>query len=99
VKKTFKCKIVLFNKKFTDLREMNNFPVIFFFTMTKQPQVGQSFLFIEASRSHSDTSHSAGLLRTSDQPHAQTSTWQHTTLTRDRILCPRRHSNPQSQPV
>ena len=30
-----------------------------------------------------DTPHSVGLLWTSDQPHAETSTWQHTTLTRD----------------
>jgi len=27
----------------------------------------------------------------------ETSTWQHTTLTRDRHLCPRRDSNPWSQ--
>jgi len=37
------------------------------------------------------------LLCTSDQPIAQTNTWQHTTLTRDRYACPRRESNPQSQ--
>ena len=35
----------------------------------------------------------------SDQPDAQTSTWQHTTLTRDRHPCPRRDSNPQFQPA
>jgi hypothetical protein len=40
-------------------------------------------LIIEASRSYSDTSHSVGLLWTSDQLVAETSTWQHTTLTRD----------------
>jgi len=28
-----------------------------------------------------------GLLWTSDQPHAETSTWQHTTLTMDRLPC------------
>ena len=38
----------------------------------------------EASRSHtSETPLSVGLLWTSDQPDAETSTWQHTTLTTD----------------
>ena len=35
--------------------------------------------------------------RTTDQPEAETSTWQHTTLTTDRHPCPRWDSNPQSQ--
>jgi hypothetical protein len=35
-----------------------------------------------------DTPHSVGLLWMSDQPVAQTSTWQHTTLTTDRHPCP-----------
>jgi hypothetical protein len=65
--------------------------------MAHQPLVGKGLLIVEASRSHSDTSHSVGLLWTSDQPDAQTSTWQHTTLTRDRHPCPRRDSNSQSQ--
>jgi hypothetical protein len=43
------------------------------------------------------TPHLVGLLWTGDQPHAETSTWQHTTLTRDGHLCPRGDSNPQSQ--
>jgi len=48
-----------------------------------------------ASRSHLlDTPQSAGVLWTSDQPDAETSTWQHTTH-----LCSRRDSNPQSQKV
>jgi hypothetical protein len=51
--------------------------------MAQQPLVGQCPLIIEASRSHSDTPHSVGLLWTSDQPDAVTSTWQHTTLTAD----------------
>ena len=33
---------------------------------------------------HNDTPHSVGLLWTSDQPDAGTSTWQHTILTRDK---------------
>ena len=50
-------------------------------------------LLIEDSLSNSDTSHSVGLLWTSDQPDAETSTWPHTTLTTDRHPCPRRDSN------
>jgi len=46
---------------------------------------------------HSDTTQSVGLLWTSDQLVAQTSTWQHTTLTTDRHPCLRWDSNPQSQ--
>jgi hypothetical protein len=56
--------------------------------------VGLGLLY-EASRSHSDTPHSVGLLCTSDQPDVETSTWQHTTLTTDRHPCSRRDSNPQ----
>jgi len=64
--------------------------------LNSPPPVGQGLLFIGASRSHSDTPHSLGLLWTSDQPDAGTSTWQHTTLTRDRHPCRRRDSNPHS---
>ena len=60
----------------------------FFLTMAQRPPVGQGFLIIEASRSHSGTPHSVGLLWTSDQLVAETSTWQHTTLTTDRHPCP-----------
>jgi len=66
-------------------------------SMAQQPIRGQELPIIEASRSHSDTPHSAGNLWTSEQPDADTSTWQHTTLTRDRYQCSRRDSNPQSQ--
>jgi len=41
--------------------------------------------------------HKVGLLWTSDQLDAETSTWQHTTLTTDRHPCSRRGSNPQLQ--
>jgi len=51
--------------------------------MAWQPLVGQSLLIIEASRLHSGTLHSVGLLWTSDQPDVETSTWQHTTLTKN----------------
>jgi len=47
--------------------------------------------------SHPDTAHSIGLLWTSDQLIAETSIWQHTTLTRNRHLCRRWDSIPKSQ--
>ena len=74
---------------FNSVVKLQNF---FFFTMAQQPPVGQSLLIIEDSWSHS-----VGLLWTSDQPEEETSTWRHTTLTRDRRPCHRRDSNPQSQ--
>jgi len=67
--------------------------------MVQQPLVGQGLLIIETSRSHSDTSHSAGPLWTSDQPDAETSTWQQLTFTRDIHPCLWLNSNPQSQQV
>ena len=50
------------------------------------------------SRSPSrDTPNSVGLPWMRDQPHAESSTWQRTTLTRETCSCPRRDSNSQSQ--
>ena len=47
---------------------------------TKQtPPVSQGLFFVEASRSHSDTPHSVGLLWTSDRPNTETSILQHIT--------------------
>jgi hypothetical protein len=37
---------------------------------------------------HTQTQHSVGLVCTGDQPDAETSTWQHSTLTRERHPCP-----------
>ena len=68
---------------------------IFFYDSTALGGLG--LLIVEFLRSHSDTRHSVGHLLTSDRPVAETFTWQHTTLTRDRHPCPRRDSNPQSQ--
>ena len=45
---------------------------------------------------YSDKPQLVGLLWTRDRPVAETSTWQHTTLTKDRHLCFPRDSNPQS---
>ena len=46
---------------------------------------------------HNDASQSVGLLWTSDKLVAETSTWQHITLTTDKHPCPRWDSNPRSQ--
>ena len=50
--------------------------------------VGQDFLIVEISRSHSDTPHSVGLPWTSDRPVTETSTWQHSTITRHGFFMP-----------
>jgi hypothetical protein len=42
--------------------------------------LGLGLLIVEVSTSHSDTTHSVGLLWTSDLPVAETSTSQHTKL-------------------
>jgi len=68
--------------------------------MAQQPPVGQGLLIIDASRSHSDTPHSVGLLWTSDRPDAETSTWQHTVLTRDiHAFSGIRTRNPRNLPA
>jgi len=46
---------------------------------------------------HNDATQSVGLPWTSDQLVAETSTWQHTTLTTDKYPCPQWDSNPRSQ--
>ena len=51
--------------------------------MALRPNGGHGLLILEVSKSHSDTPHSVGLLWTSDQLVAETSTCQHTTLTTD----------------
>ena len=57
-----------------------------------RPSEGQGLLIYEVSRSN--TTHR--VLWMSDQPVAQTCTWQHTTLTTDGHPCSRWDSNPQS---
>jgi len=51
--------------------------------MSQQALVDEVLLITGASRSHSDTPHSVGLLWTSYQPDPETFAWQHTTLTRE----------------
>jgi hypothetical protein len=46
---------------------------LWYFIMAQQTLVGQGLRVIEASRSHSDTPHSVGLLWTSDQSDAEIS--------------------------
>ena len=60
-----------------------------YFPWRNSPPVGQDLLIIEASRSHS-----VGLPWTSDQPDAETSTWQET----DIHFLPPVDSNAHSQP-
>jgi len=67
------------------------------FSKVQQPLVGQDFLVIEAWWWHWDTPHSIGLFWISDDPDAEISEWRHATFTRDRLPCPRRDSNSQSQ--
>jgi len=53
--------------------------------MAQQPLLGQGLLIIEASRLHSETIEAVELLWTNDQPDAQKSTLQHTTLIKENI--------------
>jgi len=63
----------------------------------QNPLVGQGLHIVEASRSRSDTPQWVGLFWTSDRPVAETFTWLHTLLTRDRTPRGHRDSNPQTE--
>ena len=69
---------------------------IWFFFVVLRPKAGPGLLIHEVSRSHSDSQQSVGLVCTRDQTDAETSTWQHTTLTTHRHQISRRDSKPQS---
>jgi len=56
-------------------------------------------LIHKVSRSHNYTPQSVGLLWTSNQFVAETSTWQYTTPSRYRLPCPSWDLKPQSQHV
>jgi hypothetical protein len=75
------------------MKKLGEMKVFFFHVSTAL--VGLGLFILEVSRSHSDTPRSVGLLWASDQPDAETSNLQHTTLTTDRYPCPWRDSNPQ----
>ena len=64
------------------------FVCLFVFGATAPPQWAMASSF---------TPQSVGLLWTSDQLIAETSTLQHTTLAIDKHQCPRRDSNPRFQ--
>jgi hypothetical protein len=86
---------VLFQKGSHQLHYLNVEDAIFF-PIAQQPLVGPGPPHYR-DFTITDTPHSVGLLWTSDQPDAETSTWQRTTLTRNRYPCPKRDSKPQSQ--
>jgi hypothetical protein len=78
------------------------FWTVFIYTFTQLTlRVLMSYIYgvhiLDVSRSHTTTHQSVGLLWTSDQLIAETSTWQHMTLTTDKYPCLRWESNPRSQ--
>ena len=77
------------------LQKMRNF---FHFYHGATATVGQGLLIIEDSY-HSDTPQPVGLLLTSYQPDAETSTWQHSTIITDRQTDRQadRHHNPSKR--
>jgi hypothetical protein len=58
------------------------------FFVALRPNAGHGLLILEVSRSHNDALQSVGLLWTGDQLVAETSTWQHSTLTTNKYPCP-----------
>jgi len=56
--------------------------------MARQSPVGQGFLIVEATRSHSDTPDLIMLLWTSDELIAETSAWKHNTHNRQISMLP-----------
>ena len=70
---------------------------ISFSPVVLQPNAGQDLPILEISRSQNVALQSVEHPWTSDQIIAETSTWQHTTLTRNKHPCLRRDSNSQSQ--
>jgi len=68
------------------------------FFVALRPKAGYCLLIHYISKSlYNDAPPSVGLLWTSYQLFAETSTWQHTTLTSERHPCPQRNLNPQPQ--
>ena len=68
-----------------------------YLTLVQHPPVGQGLRIIDYTQSHSDTLQSVGILWRSDQPYAETSIWQDTTVTTEGLPYPRRDSSPQTQ--
>jgi hypothetical protein len=61
------------------------FQIYVYFIRTQHPLVGQSL----HDHTHLDILHPIRIFWKKDQPDKEFSTWQHTTLTRDRLPCPR----------
>jgi hypothetical protein len=90
--------LFFYNSKVLQKTRQHARAIIIFFPVPREPLGGLGRLIFRGfMMTFLDTPHSVGLLWTRDQPVAETSTWQHTTLTRDGHPCPRRDSNPQSQ--
>jgi hypothetical protein len=70
----------------SDCKICSSVPKHFFYSGATSPQWAKSPL--TGLHDCTQTPHSVALLWTSDQPDAETSTWQHTTLTTDRHPCP-----------
>jgi hypothetical protein len=67
---------------------LRKFYYVAYFPMAQQSLEGQGLLISELhDHTQSDTPHLVGLLWTNDQPDAETSTWQYTTLKGERHPC------------
>jgi hypothetical protein len=86
-----RCQLLRYKAPAIDEWLLSNGGVTFFFHGTIAPSGPRP--------PHLDTPHSAGLCWMSGQPDAETSTWQHRTLTIDRHPCPRgtRTRNPSKR--
>jgi len=71
----------------TNSEKLREFFAIFF-NMAQHPYLGLGHLIVEVSRSYSDALRSVGLFWKREWPVAETSTWQHSTFTRDRFMFP-----------
>jgi hypothetical protein len=81
------------------VRQTDKWMMNCYFAVALQLKMGHGLFILEVFISHSDTPHLVGLLWTSDRLVAETSTWQHTTLTSDRhnVLCRIRTRNPRGR--
>jgi hypothetical protein len=80
----------IINWKWCGLSDCSLIEICFFHGATAT----RGLIIVLAPQSRSDTPQSVRIVWTSDQPGAETATWQHTTLTRDRHPCPRARFEP-----
>ena len=78
---------------------VTDLPIFLFLSCGASARLRAMYSPFKVSRSHLDTPYSAERLCTSNQPDAETYTWQKTTLTRNRNPCPRwvRTHNPSKR--